>query len=97
MDTKVDQSLKKCLAEFDCPEGYKAIVNEMSQVYLWLFSQPKKVEDLLKPGQKITSEEQEAKLLGQLAKARNDENERIQVILKRHGVFSASKSEERFV
>jgi hypothetical protein len=84
------QALKTCLAEFEVTEEYKSVINDISVVYQWLFGPNKKVEDLLKPGQKITSEDQEAKLMGQLNKIKDNESAKVKAILESRGVFSDS-------
>jgi hypothetical protein len=51
----VPQILKACLADFEVAESFKPEITELSTIYTWLFSATKKIEDLMKPGQKITS------------------------------------------
>jgi hypothetical protein len=51
----VPQILKACLTEFEVADSFRQEIADLSAIYTWLFSAPKKLEDLMKTGQKITS------------------------------------------
>jgi hypothetical protein len=51
----VPQILKTCLTDFEVADSFKPEIADLSTVYTWLFSAPKKIEDLMKTGQRITS------------------------------------------
>lgn len=51
----VPQILKACLTDFEVADSFKPDIADLSTIYTWLLSAPKKIEDLMKTGQKINS------------------------------------------
>ncbi len=54
----------------------------MASVYKWMYGPVRKITDFVKPGQKITTEEQEKKLKDKLSAMNEEENNQVYEILE---------------
>ena len=59
----------------------------MASVYKWMYGPVRKITDFVKPGQKITTEEQEKKLKEKLSVMNEEENNQVYEILESFGIF----------
>ena len=66
----------------------------MALVYKWMYGPVRKITDFVKPGQKITTEEQEKKLKDKLSAMNEEENNQVYEILDSFGLFD--KKNESF-
>ena len=66
----------------------------MASVYKWMYGPVRKITDFVKPGQKITTEEQEKKLKDKLSAMNEEENNQVYEILESFGLFE--KKNESF-
>ena len=66
----------------------------MASVYKWMYGPVRKITDFVKPGQKITTEEQEKKLKDKLSAMNEEENNQVYEILDSFGLFD--KKNESF-
>ena len=66
----------------------------MASVYKWMYGPVRKITDFVKPGQKITTEEQEKKFKDKLSAMNEEENNQVYEILESFGLFD--KKNESF-
>ncbi len=59
----------------------------MASVYKWMYGPVRKITDFVKPGQKITTEEQEKKFKEKLSAMNEEENNQVYEILESFGLF----------
>jgi hypothetical protein len=63
------------------------LLEDLGQIYEWLWGPTRKIQELMKPGQKLTSEEQEKRLQDKLKGIVEADNKRVLEILRARGLF----------